>query len=163
MTMSLPLPTRWPLARCLALLALVAPLALTGCASVRLPEVVADLPIIGNKPLTAEEKQAWLEYRVQAARHLVQANPATSYLGEVPEPLLAIPVLEIELNADGSVADITVKREPTQALDTVDLAKEAVRRAAPFAPVGHLAKPWHFSEIFLFNDDRRFKPAILDR
>ncbi|MEJ7137821.1 energy transducer TonB family protein [Amphibiibacter pelophylacis] len=144
-------------------LVLTAVLALGGCASVQLPAVVADLPIIGTKPLTPQEKQAWLDYRVQAAQHLVQANPQGTYMGEVPEPLLAIPVLEIELNADGSVADIEVKREPSQALDTVELAKAAVRRAAPFAPVGQLPKPWRFSEIFLFNDDRRFKPAILDR
>jgi len=43
------------------------------------------------------------------------------------------------------------------------LAKEAVRRAAPFGEVGRLPKPWKFRETFLYSDDRRFKPMILDQ
>jgi hypothetical protein len=83
-------------------------------------------------------------------------------MGEVPEPLLAIPVLEIELNGDGSVRRIDVKRHPSQATDTVQLAIDAIKRAAPFAPVTHLPRPWKFTEVFLFDDERRFKPRSLD-
>jgi hypothetical protein len=97
-----------------------------------------------------------------AAQRLVAASPAITYLGEVPEPLLAIPVLKIELNADGSVRRIQVSRTPTQAVDTVQLAIDAVKRAAPFGDVRHLPKPWEFSEVFLFDDNRRFKPRTLD-
>lgn len=104
----------------------------------------------------------WEEFQVQAAQRLVEANPDATYLGEVPEPLLAIPVLEIELNGDGSVRRIEVKRKPRQALDTVDLAIAAVRRAAPFGPVSHLPRPWKFTEVFLFDEQRRFKPRTLD-
>jgi hypothetical protein len=103
------------------------------------------------------------ELRLQAARRLVQANPARSYTGVVPEPLLAIPVLEVELHADGSVRRIDVLRRPSQAFDTVQLAIDAVHRAAPFGDVSRLPKPWKFSEVFLFDDDRRFKPRTLDR
>jgi hypothetical protein len=81
----------------------------------------------------------------------------------VPDPLLAIPILEIELNGDGSVRRIEVLRVPTQAQDTVQLAIDAVRRAAPFGEVSHLPPPWRFSEVFLFDDARRFKPRTLDR
>jgi hypothetical protein len=72
------------------------------------------------------------------------------------------PVLEVELNADGSVRRITVQRQPSQARDTVQLAIDAVQRAAPFGDVSHLPRPWKFSEVFLFRDDRRFKPRALD-
>jgi hypothetical protein len=105
----------------------------------------------------------WDEYRLQAAHKLVQANRERTYLGEVPEPLLAIPVLEIELHADGSVRHIIVQREPSQAKDTIQLAIDAVRRAAPFGDVSHLPRPWKFSEVFLFDDERRFKPRLLDQ
>lgn len=104
----------------------------------------------------------WDTYRAQAARRIVAANPAGTYMGEVPEPLLAIPVLEVELNGDGSVRRIVVKRQPRQAQDTVQLAIAAVHRAAPFASVAHLPRPWQFVEVFLFDDDRRFKPRSLD-
>lgn len=100
--------------------------------------------------------------RLQAARRLVAANPGMTYTGEVPEPLLAIPVLEVELNADGSVRRIEVLREPRQAKDTIQLAIDAVRRAAPFGDVSKLPRPWKFTETFLFRDDRKFKPRTLD-
>jgi hypothetical protein len=82
--------------------------------------------------------------------------------GVVPEPLLAIPVLEIELNGDGSVRRIEVLRAPRQAKDTIELATRAVHRAAPFGNVSRLPRPWKFVETFLFDDDRRFKPRTLD-
>ncbi len=104
----------------------------------------------------------WDDYRLQAAQRIVAANPLGSHVGPVSEPLLAIPVLEIELNADGSVRRILVLRRPTQAPDTVQLAIDAVHRAAPFAPVGALPRPWKFAEVFLFDEHRRFKPRSLD-
>ena len=104
----------------------------------------------------------WQEFKVLAAQRLVEANRAGSYLGKVPEPLLAIPVLDIEHNGDGSVRRIVVKRTPSQAQDTIQLAIQAIHRAAPFGEVSHLPKPWTFSEVFLFDDDRRFKPRTLD-
>ena len=104
----------------------------------------------------------WDEFRLHAGRRLVQANPSGTYTGAVPEPLLAIPVLEVELNADGSVRRIVVQRRPSQAQDTVQLAIDAVNRAAPFGDISHLPRPWKFSEVFLFRDDRRFKPRALD-
>ena len=93
---------------------------------------------------------------------MVAANPNGTYLDVPPEPLLAIPVLEIELNGDGSVHRISVQRQPTQATDTVQLAIDAVHRGAPYGDVSHLSRPWKFSEVFLFRDDRRFKPRALD-
>lgn len=102
------------------------------------------------------------ELRHQAALRLVAANPDATYMGEVPAVLLAIPVLEVELNRDGSVRNIRVLRRPGQAVDTIELAMAAVRRAAPYGDVSHLPHPWKFNEVFLFNNDRRFKPRTLD-
>lgn len=104
----------------------------------------------------------WTDYRRQAAQRLVQANPERSHLGPVIQPLLAIPVLDIDLNADGSVRRVKVNRHPSQARDTVQLAIDAVHRAAPFGPVAHLPKPWTITETFLFDEQRRFKPRTLD-
>ncbi len=106
--------------------------------------------------------RSWDEYRLQAAQRLIAANPGATYLGEVPETLLAIPVLEIEVNADGSVRRIQVLRYPRQAKDTTQLAIDAVHRAAPFGNVARLPRPWKFAETFLFNDARQFKPRSLN-
>jgi len=83
-------------------------------------------------------------------------------MGKPPGLLLAIPVMSIELHADGNVKSISVLRHPSQALDTEDMARQAIMRAAPFGDVSHLPKPWKFTEVFLFNDDRQFKPRTLD-
>jgi len=101
------------------------------------------------------------EYKRQMALRLVAANPKT-YTTRAPDVLLAIPILEVEVNADGSVRHITVVRVPTQATDTVQLAIDAVKRAAPFGDVTQVPKPWKFMQVFLFDDDRRFKPKVLD-
>jgi len=102
------------------------------------------------------------EYRLQAATRMIAANPKITYTTPSPNPLMAIPVLEIEVNGDGSVRHITVIRVPTQATETVQIAIDAVKRAAPFGDATHLPKPWKFTEVFLFDDDGRFKPRILD-
>jgi len=106
--------------------------------------------------------RSWEEFKHQAARRLVAANPGQTYDGPVPEPLLAIPVLEVELNSDGSVKRVQVIRHPTQAKDTTQLAIDAVHRAAPYGDITRLPKPWKWSEVFLFDDNRKFKPRTLD-
>ena len=103
------------------------------------------------------------ELRLQMARRLVAAHPDTSYTGRPPERLLAIPVLEIELNADGSVRNISVLRKPSTGNEATVLAIAAVRRAAPYGDVSRLPKPWKVVETFLFDDNLRFKPRTLDQ
>ena len=110
----------------------------------------------------ASQARAWDDYRANVGRRIIAANPNGTYTGLVPEPLLAIPVLEIDLNRDGSVRNVRVQRSPSQAEDTVQLAIDAVRRAGPFGDVSHLPQPWRISEVFLFRDDRKFKPRSLD-
>jgi hypothetical protein len=127
------------------------------------PPAPAQRPAPPAGPLPAPvAARTWTEFQLQAARRLMAANPGRVYDGPVPDPLLAIPVLEVELHADGRVRGIKVLRQPTQARDTVQLAMEAVRRAAPYGSVERLPRPWRFVEVFLFDDERRFKPRTLD-
>jgi hypothetical protein len=106
----------------------------------------------------------WDEFKLQAARRLVQAHPNHSYTGKPPEMLFGIPVIETELNGDGSVKSIQVVRAPAdpQARDTVQLAMDAIRRAAPYGDMSRVPKPWTWTEVFLFNEQRQFKPRTLD-
>lgn len=156
--------------------AFMAGLLASGCAAPPTPPAAAPAPQVARAEASNPVRTApaprpgratittrnWEEYRVQAARRIVEANPQLTYGGAVSEPLLAIPVLEVELNGDGSIRAIDVLRQPSQARDTTQLAIDAVRRAGPFDSVTHLPRPWKFAEAFLFNDDRRFKPRSLD-
>jgi hypothetical protein len=96
-------------------------------------------------------------YRKVAASKIMQTNPNMTFGGAMPERLLSIPVLDINLNADGSVASIDVLRTPHFAPESIGMAKEAIMRAAPFGSVAHLPRPWQFSETFLFNDNLKFQ------
>jgi hypothetical protein len=146
-----------------------APGEANGAAATSLPQrpvdYVAPSPAVAKAPSPLPPPgmvRNWTEVRHQAALRMMAANPAGTYGGQVPDPLLAIPVLEVELNADGSIRRIEVLRQPREARDTLQLAADAVRRAAPFGDVSRLPKPWKFVETFLFNDERKFKPRSLD-
>lgn len=146
-------PRRWTLAA----------LALLAACSAPAPPAPPAAPAASSVALVRPGPvRTWSELRLQAGHRLVEANPALTYTGTVPDVLLAIPVLEIELNGDGSIRRIEVLRKPGQAPDTLQLAMDAVRRAAPFGDVSRLPKPWKFAETFLFNDERKFKPRSLD-
>jgi hypothetical protein len=145
-------------------------LALVGCAQKPVPApVAAPMPSPSPSPPVARvllgepvAARTWDEFQRQAALRLVAASPEGSYVGTPPDPLLAIPVLEVELERDGRVREIRVLRQPTQARDTTQLAIDAVRRAAPYGDMSRLSRPWKFTEVFLFNDERRFMPRTLD-
>jgi hypothetical protein len=146
-----------------AVLALVAA-TLWGCAqtpSPQRPQAPGEGPAPAPRPSVAPAT-SWDQYRARAAQRIASINHDRVYTDPTPDVLLAIPVLEIELNADGSVRRIDVLRHPGQARDTTQVAIDAVRRAAPFGDVRRLPRPWRFTETFLFRDDRRFKLRTLD-
>jgi hypothetical protein len=145
-----------------ALALLLAAALLAACSSPRRGPTSSSTMPAPTIIFSTSAPRTWDAYRVEVGRRIVAANPNGTYTGVVPEPLLAIPVLEIDLNRDGSVRNIRVQREPSQAEDTVQLAIDAVRRAAPFGDVSNLSQPWRISEVFLFRDDRRFKPRSLE-
>lgn len=108
--------------------------------------------------------RTWDEFKRQAGRRMVAASPQASYMGKPPPMLFGIPILEVELNGDGSVRSISVTRPPAnpEAANTTDYAMEAVRRGAPYGDISKLPKPWKWTEVFLFNEKRQFKPRSLD-
>lgn len=126
------------------------------------PAAPAPRPAPAPAPIAARGPRTLEELRVHVARRLVAAHPDTSYMGKPPERLLAIPVLEIELNADGSVRRIEVLRKPSTGNESIKLATDAIYRAAPYGDVSHLPRPWKVVETFLFDDNLRFKPRTLD-
>jgi len=131
------------------------------CAALALAACHSPMPPAVSHGLPAETAA---EYRMQIASRLVALNPSITYTTPAVNPLLAIPILEIEVDADGRVRNIVVTRKPADedAQDTIQIAIDAVRRAAPFGDARHVPHPWTFSEVFLFDHERRFKPQLLD-
>lgn len=102
------------------------------------------------------------ELRKQAAERIVMANPEVTFMTPAPAHLLTIIVLDVEVKTDGSVRKINVVRPPKFGPETLQVAIDAVNRAAPFGDVRRMPEPWKFTETFLFDEDRRFKPRSLD-
>ena len=99
----------------------------------------------------------WQQYRLRAAQIITQANAAHSFGGKLPDPLHGIPVMQIQLHADGSVRLIDSLRVSKVAPETTKLAIDAIRRVGSFGPVGNLPQPWQFNETFLYNEDLKFQ------
>jgi hypothetical protein len=102
------------------------------------------------------------ELRRQAAERLVLANPERTFTTQAPTHLLTVIVLEVEVKSDGSVRRINVVRKPRYAPETLQMAIDAVHKAAPFGDVRRMPEPWKFTETFLFEEDLRFKPLTLN-
>jgi outer membrane biosynthesis protein TonB len=98
-----------------------------------------------------------VEYRRQAARRIVAANPATAGSGALQDPLLGIVVLKVKLNGDGSIRTVDVDRASKVAPSVNQLAVEAVRRTTNFGAISHLPQPWEFNETFLYDDAKKFQ------
>lgn len=130
-------------------------------ATAPVPMPAGTAPAPGAPPAPS---RTWAEFQLGAARRLVAMHPQGTYLGPVPEILFAIPVIETELNADGTIRTMHALRRPSNpmAADTVQMAMDAIRRAAPYGDVSRLPRPWKWVETFLFDDERRFKPRTLD-
>lgn len=167
-------------ARCVSWAVALAGLFLVGCkstplpsyptsappASVQIPAPVkpAATPVPAPAPATTVPPSgpqtsvgSWQAYRLRAAQRITSLNRLESFAGPLPDPLASIPVLQIQLNRDGSVRAIDTLRTPKQFPQTLERAKAAVMRAAPFGPVGNLPQPWQFNETFLYNDDLKFQ------
>lgn len=121
------------------------------------PGPAAPPPVVHQAPA-----RDWDEYKLRVARRIVQTSGDETFSGPVPERLQSIPVLQVQLNRDGSIRNIEVLRVPKFSPQTLQMAMKAIRRAAPFEPVGHLPRPWQYSETFLYNDDLKFQIRSLD-
>jgi hypothetical protein len=100
--------------------------------------------------------------RKQVAQRIVDTHPDETYTTKAPFNVLAAVSLLIELRPDGSVGSVQLLRRPSQAPETVDLAIDALRRAAPFGGVRGGRSSLTLTETFLFTHDGRFKPRSLE-
>jgi protein TonB len=98
------------------------------------------------------------DYKVQVARHVIENNPGHSYTGTLPPLLPAIVVLEITVDRDGRLADVTVQRSRDP--DASQVALAAMRSSTPLPRPQQLAQSTGkvtFSETFLFADRERYQ------
>ena len=96
------------------------------------------------------------DYRRDAANHLYEKYRARVYTGKLPPQLHAVGVLQVEINAKGSVTGLHWMRAPSHAPDVVAEIERSVRSASPFpAPVkmGRVT----YTDTWLWDKSGRFQ------
>jgi hypothetical protein len=144
--------------------------ALVGCASKPLPPHTPAPASGATAPRPAVVPQAappaasglpavrtWAEYRRRAAQMIVAANASSVAAGKLQDPLYGIPVVQIQLNPDGTIRNLDFMRQSKVGPETNNLSLQAIRRVTSFGPVGNLPQPWQFNETFLYNDGLKFQ------
>ena len=105
----------------------------------------------------------WASFKKYAALKIVEVNPSITYMDKPPDVLRSIPFFDIDLNADGSIAKLRVRRVPSFNVRDMEAVAAAINRAAPFGDVSALPQPWTFTEGFLIRDDGKFTPVSLNK
>lgn len=111
-------------------------------------------------PAPAAEPSPSLDaYKTQVAYHVMRHNPSHTFSGRLPPMLPAIVVLNITVDKDGELRDVTVQR--SRDAEASKVAVDSVRRSGPLPRPEHLlassSRALTFSETFLFNADYRFQ------
>lgn len=96
------------------------------------------------------------EYRLDAARHLYEANSTQIYKGKLPPLLYAVGVIRVDISADGELISLDWMRKPVHATEVIEAIEMKIRQASPFpAPLhlGHVS----YTETWLWHKTGRFQ------
>ena len=138
-----------------------------GCTSAPTPTTPPPMPTppsttqippapVGVAPLRPSLASTPRDYRRDAANHLYEKYRARVYTGKLPPQLHAVGVLQVEINAKGSVTGLHWMRAPSHAPDVVAEIERSVRSASPFpAPVkmGRVT----YTDTWLWDKSGRFQ------
>lgn len=131
---------------------LIALSGIAGFASAQFAMVPAPMPAqAASSP--AESPQ---EYRRDAAKHVYASFPMRIYRGKMPPLLYGVAIVEVEVDAEGKVTDIQMRRPPA-APEVGPWVQSMIRRAAPFPAPAKLGEKVTFSEIWLVDKGGNFQ------
>jgi periplasmic protein TonB len=128
--------------------------------------LVATFAVVAIAPAKAQTKVAMASrvsyaetpkaYKMDAARHIYAAYADKIYKGKLPPLVHAIVVLEVDVDASGSVRDVHMVRVPTHAPDVTVAVKEMIHRASPMPAPSRMGGA-RFMEIWLVDKSGRFQ------
>ena len=94
-------------------------------------------------------------YRIDGAKHLYAAYPMRIFKGRMPPLLYGVAIVETEIDADGSILDVRVKRPPA-APEVGPWVVAMIRKAGPFPPPAKMGKAV-YTEIWLVHKSGNFQ------
>ena len=87
----------------------------------------------------ASEAESELNYKRDAAKHLYLTYPMRIYKGRMPPLLYGVAIVETDVDADGAVVDVRLRRPPGAA-EVGPWILQMIRKAGPFPPPAKLGK-----------------------
>jgi periplasmic protein TonB len=141
------------LLRSLSIVTLAATLSVLGGAARAQFSMVPAPKAVPGVTSTAETP---LEYRRDAARHVYAAFPTRIYRGKLPPLLYGIAIVETEIDAEGKVLEVHLRRLPA-APEVGPWIQSMVRRASPFPAPTRLGEKASFVEIWLVDKGGNFQ------
>jgi len=136
--------------------AALAALSLAAClaaAPARAQFAMVPAPLLATPQASAAESDQ--DYRSDAARHLYAAYPMRIYKGKLPPLLYGVAIIETEVDVDGSIIDVRVRRPPA-APEVGPWVVQMIRKAGPFPPPAKLGKAT-YTDIWLVHKSGNFQ------
>ncbi len=138
-------------ARCFGVLAALWLIA--GVASAQF--AMAPSPLLPPPPLAPSQADSESAYRQDGARHLYAVYPMRIFKGRMPPLLYGVMIVDTELDAEGQIVDVRVRRPPA-APEVGPWVTAMIRRAGPFPPPGRLGKAV-YTDIWLVHKSGNFQ------
>ncbi len=110
------------------------------------------VPSEAGKVSQAETDQ---EYKIDAARHIYALFPGRVHKGRMPPLLYGVAIVETEVDAEGKVLDVKVRRPPA-APEVGPWIVSMIKRASPFPPPSKMGKA-SFVDIWLVDKGGNFQ------
>lgn len=140
-----------------ALLILASALLLAaGAAQAQFSMVPAPLTEAAPVPSQAESPQ---DYKKEFARHVYRAYPMRVYKGKLPPLLYGVMMTETQVDAQGAVIDVSVRRPPA-AKEVGPWIVQLIKRAGPYPAPAKMGLTT-VSEIWLVDKSGMFQVDTL--
>jgi len=114
------------------------------------------VPVPMQSNAVPSEAETPVDYRRDAAKHVYASFPMRIYRGKMPPLLYGVAIVEVEVDAEGKVIDVRLRRQPA-APEVGPWVLAMVRRAAPFPVPVKLGEKVVFSEIWLVDKGGNFQ------
>lgn len=133
--------------------------ALLGAASAQAQFAMVPAPLC--KPSRESQNDVEREYRIDASRHLYACFPMRVFRGRLPPLLYGVVIVETEIDTEGQVVSVQIKRPPA-APEVGPWVQALVRRASPYpVPARFPGGTVKFTEIFLVDKSGLFQTDSL--
>lgn len=117
------------------------------------PQIRETLPSGAAAASVARSDKA---YRLDAASHLYGLNKQRIYKGRLPPMLLAVGVLDVDIDHQGKVKALQWKRAPKHAPQVMDEIERMVKAAAPYPAPKNIGQVT-YTDVWLWDKSGQFQ------